>query len=325
MGLKGFIIRRSIEVVIIFFLMITFDFFLFRIMPGDPTAILVGNPHITEEARRRIIHQFGLDQPLWLQYLLFFKSLLRGDFGESFYFTGYPVSEIIFGNKMINTLALMTSSVALAILIGIIFGIVSAWRRESKLDVISLITSMTLLSSPSFFIGMILLLVFGYYIRIIPIGGTITSGLKHATTIGYILDYLHHMAAPMITLTLIFWGQYYLFMRNSMLDVLTQDYIVMAKARGVPKRKIMFKHAAKNAILPLISVVAINAASIVGGAILTETVFSWNGIGRLMYIAVISNDYPVLQGLFIILSIAVLISNFIADILYGYLDPRIKY
>lgn len=311
--------------IIIFFSMITFDFFLFRVMPGDPTAILIGNPNITEEARRRLIHQFGLDKPLWVQYVLFIKNLLKGNFGVSFYFTGEPVANIIFGSKMINTLALMGSSTALSIVIGILLGAFSAWRRGKKIDLGLLVTSMAFLSSPSFFIGMILLLIFGYYLHVIPIGGTVTAGATYPNFISYLLDYLHHLIAPMTTLTLIFCGQYYLFMRNSMLDALTQDYITMALARGIPTRRIVYKHAAKNAMLPLISVIAINSASIVGGAILTETVFSWDGIGRLMFLSVMSKDYPVLQGLFIIFSVAVLLANFIADILYGYLDPRIRY
>lgn len=325
MGLKEFVMKRTIETVIIFFLIITFNFLLFRIMPGDPTAVLVGNPHITQEARMRLIHQFGLDKPITVQYTLYIRELLTGNLGVSFYFTGEPVASIIFGRRMINTIVLMGSSTTLSVIIGILLGAFSAWRRGTKRDISSLILSMTLFSTPSFFMGMVLLLTAGYYLNLIPMGGTITPGLHHANIFEYLADYLRHLIAPMLTLTLIFYGEYYLFMRNIMLDVLTQDYIVAAKARGMPDRKIIFKHAARNAMLPMVSVIAISTAFIVGGAIITETVFSWYGIGRLMFLSVTSKDYPVLQGIFLILSLSVMIANFIADTLYGYLDPRIRY
>ena len=317
MGMKEFIIRRTIQTVIIFFIMITFNFFLFRIMPGDPTAILVGNPNITQETRERIIQQFGLDKPLWMQYILYIRELFRGDLGVSFYFTGEPVVKIILGQRMINTLVLMGSATALSVLIGFITGVVSAWRRGTKLDISGLIISIVFFSTPSFWLGLVILLVAGYYLHLIPLGGTITRGLAHANVFHYIADYLHHLIAPMITLTLVLYGGYYLMMRNSMLETLTQEFIVTAKAKGLPEKRIMFKHAARNAMLPLVSMVAVNAALIVGGAIVTETVFSWHGIGSLMFLAVASKDYPVLQGIFLIISITVLLANFIADILYA--------
>lgn len=325
MGLKDFVIRRGVETVLILFIMITFNFFLFRVMPGDPTSILVGNPHITQEARLRMIHDFGLDKPLLTQFVLYIKSLFKGDLGISFYYTGEQVAKVIFGRRIVNTLILMGSSTALSIVFGIVLGAVSAWKRGTKQDITSMSISLALYSTPTFWLGMMILLVFGYYFNLIPMSGTITPALAHANILHYIADYLHHLIGPTVTLTLIFYGGYYLLIRNTMLDVLAQDYIQTVRAKGASDRTIIFHHAARNAMLPMVSIIAINIALMVGGAIVTETVFSWYGIGRLMYNSVMSKDYPVLQAIFLVLSLMVLIANFVADIVYGYLDPRVRY
>ena len=324
MGFKEYAGKRIFQGIITIMLAITLNFFIFRIMPGDPTRAVVGDPRIKTETRLALIKKFGLDKPLLEQFILYFYNLFRGELGISFVQMGRPVVEIILGRKMINTVILMGSSMSLAFALGIVFGVVAAWKRGTKTDVSSVVLSLATYSMPVFWFGMLLLLLLSYYVMVVPIAGTITPGLIHANFFEYAKDYLHHLVTPMVTLAVSFFGGYFLFMRDTILDVFTEDYMLTARAKGLSNRKILFKHAMRNALLPLVSLMGVHVTFLISGATMTETVFSWDGLGRLIYDSVRNNDYPVLQGIFLFMAVLVVVASIIADIVNAYLDPRIK-
>ncbi|MCS7365693.1 MAG: ABC transporter permease [archaeon GB-1867-035] len=319
---RRFILRRTIYAIITFFVTITINFFIFRVMPGDPVSMLIAErvlkPSVAEEVRIK----FGLNLPLWQQYLLYIKNLLSGYLGYSFHWKE-PVIKVIM-ERLPNTIMLMGVSTVFSFFIGIFLGAISAWRRGTKTDVTIVTGSLLFYSVPVFWIGMLFLMLLGYYLGLFPIAGTI-SRPPPREFFARIWDFLYHMTLPALTLTLISFGDYTLLMRNTLLDVLTQDYIVTARAKGLSEKVVLFRHAMRNALLPTVTAVAISLGFIVSGATLTETVFSWNGVGRLIFDAMMMRDYPVLQGAFLLISISVIIANYVADLLYGFLDPRIKY
>jgi len=324
MGFKEYVGKRTLHGVVTIILAVTLNFILFRIMPGDPTRAVSGDPRVDTATRLALIAKFGLDRPIFEQFVLYFYNLLQGELGISFVQIGRPVVEIILGRKMINTVILMGSSMFIAFLLGIVIGVFAAWRRGSKIDISFIVISLATYSMPVFWFGMLLLLFFSYYINIFPIAGTITPGIAHPNFFEYAKDYLHHLMAPMITLGVSFFGGYFLFMRDTILDVFTEDYMLTARAKGLSNRKILFKHAMRNALLPLVSLMGVHVTFLISGATMTETVFSWDGLGRLIYDSVRNNDYPVLQGIFLFMAVLVVVASIIADIVNAYLDPRIK-
>jgi peptide/nickel transport system permease protein len=324
MGFKEYVGKRTFHGIITIILAITLNFILFRIMPGDPSRAVSGDPRVDTATRLALIAKFGLDRPLFEQFILYIVNLFKGELGISFVQIGRPVIEIILGRKMINTIILMGSSMFLAFFLGIIIGVFAAWKRGSKIDISFIVISLATYSMPVFWFGMILLLFFSYYINIFPIAGTISAGVAHPNFFEYAKDYLHHLMAPMITLGVSFFGGYFLFMRDTILDVFTEDYMLTARAKGLSNRKVLFKHAMRNALLPLVSLMGVHITFLISGATMTETVFSWDGLGRLIYDSVRNNDLPVLQGIFLFMAILVVVASILADIVNAYLDPRIK-
>ena len=324
MGFKEYVGKRTLHGVVTIFLAVTLNFILFRIMPGDPTRAVSGDPRVDTATRLALIAKFGLDRPLFEQYFIYLYNLLRGELGISFVQIGRPVIDIILGRKMVNTIILMGSSMFIAFILGIVAGVFAAWRRGTKIDIFFIVFSLATYSMPVFWFGMLLLLFFSYYINIFPIAGTITPGLVHANFFEYAKDYLHHLMAPMITLGVSFFGGYFLFMRDTILDVFTEDYMLTARAKGLSNRKILFKHALRNALLPMVSLMGVHVTFLISGATMTETVFSWDGLGRLIYDSVRNNDYPVLQGIFLFMAVLVVVASILADVVNAFLDPRIK-
>ena len=324
MGFKKYVGKRTLQGIITIILAVTLNFILFRIMPGDPSRAVSGDPRVDTATRLALIAKFGLDRPLLEQFVLYVANLLKGELGISFVQIGRPVVSIILGRKMINTIILMGSSMFIAFTLGIILGVFAAWRRGTKLDISFIVISLATYSMPVFWFGMLLLLFFSYYINIFPIAGTITPGIAHPNFLAYAKDYLHHLMAPMITLGVSFFGGYFLFMRDTILDVFTEDYMLTARAKGLSNRKVLFKHAMRNALLPMVSLMGVHITFLISGATMTETVFSWDGLGRLIYDSVRNNDYPVLQGIFLFMAVLVVVASIIADIINAYLDPRIK-
>ena len=324
MGFKEYVGKRTLHGVVTIFLAVTLNFILFRIMPGDPTRAVSGDPRVDTATRLALIAKFGLDRPLFEQYFLYLYNLLKGELGISFVQIGRPVIDIILGRKMVNTIILMGSSMFIAFILGIVIGVFAAWRRGTRIDISFIVFSLATYSMPVFWFGMLLLLFFSYYINIFPIAGTITPGLVHANFFEYAKDYLHHLMAPMITLGVSFFGGYFLFMRDTILDVFTEDYMLTARAKGLSNRKILFKHALRNALLPMVSLMGVHVTFLISGATMTETVFSWDGLGRLIYDSVRNNDYPVLQGIFLFMAVLVVVASILADVVNAFLDPRIK-
>ena len=326
MGTREYVIKRAAICVTTIFTIIVVNFFLFRVMPANPVDMMI-NPLLGREAarpeiREALIRSLGLDKPLWIQFIVYLREILSGKFGVSFA-AHRPVLEMIAG-RFVNTLVLMVTGNILSILLAVMLGVVAAWKRGGLADISSLISALTLSSMPMFWVGGIIILIFSVHLDWFPMFGTTTLGMSHPNTLSYIYDYLNHLFLPMITMTLVSFGGLFLIMRNALLDVFSEDYILTARAAGLNNRTIIFNNALRNAMLPLVTIVAIRLGFMIGGSLLTETVFSWPGLGLTIYQAVNARDYPLLQGAFLIITTLVVLSNFVAEMIYGYIDPRIR-
>ena len=308
---------------ITFAVVISLLFFLARSAGADPfERYLSEDPRIPLEQIQRLRARFGLDKPLHMQYFDFLWNTLNGEFGYSLYYKR-PVFDVVM-ERLPYTLFLMGISVTLSTIVSFVIGVYFAYKRGTKIDTWGTNICMFVRSTPHFWLGMILLIVFAYYIPIFPLFGALTPGVQHENSFEFLKDLLFHYTLPLTTLLLRQIGMYVLYMRNSTVEVLGEDYMVTAKAKGVPKMSIMFKHAARNAMLPMVTVTAMRFGFMVNGAILTETVFSLPGTGRLIYQSIMNDDFFLLQGAFFIISITVLVANLVADLLCAWLDPRIK-
>jgi len=314
---------------------LVFNFALFRILPGDPVQ-MIDNPRMRPEARERIYHTFGLDRPIWLdlrrawetrsvqaafdsQFVYYLRNLVRGELGESFA-QQRPVSEAI-GSRLGPTVLLMFTGEFLGITLGTSLGLIAAWKRRSPVDAIAMLIGLTAFSLPAFWLGIIFLtLARGH----LPMHGMTTVGMIYSSGWEEVSDIARHMIMPVGTLAILLFGAYLLVVRNTTLEVLAEDYILTAKAKGLVPIRILRDHALKNASLPLVTIVAMDLGYALGGAIQIETIFSWPGVGRLMFESIGARDYPVLQGVFLILALGVVSANFLADLTYALLDPRVK-
>jgi peptide/nickel transport system permease protein len=314
---------------------VTFNFFLFRVLPGDPVRLLFRNPRMTSEAQEQLNAQFGLDKPVFIDT----DALRDGDLGRTFdtQFTAYLVNltqgnlGVSFANRedvttllrdrVGRTVLLVFTGEVLAISMGIVIGLLAAWKRGTRIDAAALILGLLTWALPTFFLGIILLILAR---GILPTGGMITPGYAQPGTLAYWLDVGRHLILPTFTLAIVNVSGYMLIMRSSVVEILAEDYILTAKAKGLSSLQILRDHALKNAMLPMVTLIALTLGYTVGGAIQVETVFSWPGLGRLIYDAVSRQDYPVLQGAFLLLAVSVILANLAADILYSLLDPRVK-
>lgn len=320
--MKEYIAKKIATTTITLFLVISINFLLFRILPGDPTRLLFRDPRVSEEALISLRKKFGLDKPLWMQFVIYIQETLQGNLGWSFHYN-QPVLNVV-AYRIPNTLLLVGSAAILSTVVGIALGAIAGWKRGTKTD--SVLFSFSLITSwlPTFWLGMVLLLIFGYWLGAFPLGGIRTPAVRFPSVFEYWADTLWHMVLPMLALFFWYVGEYVLLMRSSMLDVMTEDYMMTARAKGLRESVILRDHALRNALLPVVTLTTINLGFVVAGAIQTEIVFAWPGVGSLVYDALIMRDYPLLQGTFLILAISVIVANFIADIIYGYLDPRVR-
>jgi peptide/nickel transport system permease protein len=317
--LSSRVLKQLVQSLVNLFFIITFNFLLFRLLPGDPLKKLFRDPRIPEDTMNEIAKSFGLDQPVWAQYFIYLKNLLQGNLGLSFAFR-QPVWDIL-SERLFNTLLLMLTANFLAILLGVWLGIFAAKHRGKLEDVIGMGTGLVFWSLPTFWIGMLVVVAFT---GILPISGMVEAGAEYASTWDYIIDVGKHMILPSVTLALVLMGQYAIIMRNSLSTVMTEDYITTARAKGFHRDAIFRYYAVPNAMLPLVTIIAVNLGLSVAGAIQAEIVFGWPGLGTLVYQSVVNRDYPMLQGAFLIISFAVIFANFLADMIYATLDPRIK-
>ena len=321
----GYILTKLVEIAFIFFVILTALFFLFRLSPGDPISRTV-DPTLTAEDMRLMISQLGLDKPLWEQYLIYLKQFFAGDFGTSFHY-GEPVARII-RDRLGWTILLFTSSTVLAAFAGVFLGKVAAWNKGRLVDNLMSISALVCYTLFIPWFALLLLWLLGFKLAIFPLSGVLTPELwvgESGLNFVRVLDIIHHMMLPLITLFIINLGSYLLLMRSSMLTVLKEDYIITARAKGLSEKVIRDKHAAKNAALPVITSVGLSLAFSINGGALTEQIFTWPGIGRELIFAVSNNDYPLAQACFLLIALVVLLANLIVDLLYSWLDPRISY
>jgi peptide/nickel transport system permease protein len=323
--LRRYVGKRLLQIFLIFFVILTVLFLLFRLAPGDPVSRMI-DQDMTPEDAERLISQLGLDQPLWVQYLYYVKNFFTGQFGNSFHY-GQPVVDII-GDRLPNTILLFTTSIILSAMVGIFLGKIASWHKGEKTDTWMTIGALVTHTLFIPWLALILIWVFAYKLGWFPITGMISEEVWLDPDAGFLrkaLDVFHHMALPLGTLFLIHFGAYLLIMRSSMLETLKEDYILTARAKGLEESVIRDQHAAPNAALPVVTSVGLSLAFSINGGALTETVFTWPGIGRELVFSVSHNDYPLAQACFLLIAIVVLLSNMVVDVLYAYLDPRIRY
>ncbi len=322
MDLRVFIVKRLLLMLLTLFVLMTITFILFRVAPGDPVGSMI-SASLNPGARESLMRSFGLDKPMYIQYLLYVRNLLRGDMGQSFYYR-LPVTEVL-RPKLLNTVILIGPATLLALVVGVLMGALTAARRGGKLDLITTVLSLAIKAVPPFWTSMIALVIFSYTLDWFPSAGLRSPGHAADGILEKFLnpDFLHHLALPMTILTLHFLAQPLLTMRNSMLDVHGEDFVEMARAKGVGERRVIYHHWIRNALLPVVSIVPVMIGAVVGGQVLVETVFSWPGLGREMVSAVNGSDYPVAQASFLMIGAVTIGMNFLADIAYAVLDPRV--
>jgi peptide/nickel transport system permease protein len=323
-------LRKALWALVTIFVVITFNFFLFRVLPGDPAKAGIKDPRLSPEMVVALQQRYGLDKPVLFntgegglfdsQYFHYLGALAEGDLGTSYAYRNRPVSSLL-GTALVNTLWLVVPADILAIILGVLLGLVAAWRRGTKLDVGALMFALFTWALPTFFLG-ILLLFFGSRYLGLPTGGRITIGLDHGLW-ATAEDIVRHLLLPTLTFALVLLGEYMLIMRSSVVEVFSEDYILTAKAKGLNTFQIIRRHGFRNAMLPLVTLIALNLGFTVSGAIQVETVFSWPGLGKLTVDAVAQRDYPLLQGAFLMLAISVVLANLAAELIYLRLDPRV--
>jgi len=326
MSMTKFVMRRVLEIFITMLIIATLIFALYRLMPADPASMVL-NAKMTPELRETLRIRFGLDKPLWEQYLIYINNLLHGEFGTSFYWEGDVFN--ILKARLLPTILLFTTGTVLAHALGIYLGRIIAWRRGGKLEYGSTTLSLFLYTMPIFWVGLLAIWVFSYKLDLFPVGGMKTPEIWSAaggvSLLTKIADVAHHLFLPLTVYTLVVFAGCMLLMKNSMLETVREDYIITARAKGLPETVIRNRHAARNALLPVVTAMSLAMAFSFNGGVIAETTFSWPGLGKTLVEASMSYDYPLAQGAFIMLAGVVLVAVLFADILYAYLDPRITY
>jgi ABC-type dipeptide/oligopeptide/nickel transport system permease component len=314
-----YVIKRVGFACVTVFVAITINFFLFRILPGTAVTNLARVPNATTQLRHALTSEFGLDKSRWTQYVLYLKALAHGNLGIS-YANQQPVWNNLW-TALKNTIPVVLIATVISLIIGIGTGVLSAWRRGGAVDLISTNTALVFYSFPTQWIALVLLFALSRYL---PTAGTDNPFLLHQPPFWeHISNLAQHMVLPVITLVLTLYGGNTLIVRSALLETLGEDYVLTARAKGLSPGRVMRVHALRNAMLPIVTLVALSLGSIVAGAILMEVVFSWPGIGDALYQAVQQRDYPMLQGGFLILTVSVVFFNLIADLAYFALDPRV--
>ncbi len=320
--MRRYLIRRLLQTILLLFILSVVLFSLLHAIPGGPVRALIG-PRATKEQIASITHDLGLDQPLYIQYWNWITNILHGNLGTSFA-SGLPVSFEI-GTRVGNTLELFLAAMAFAMIVAILLGVLSAVRQYSIMDYSATIFAYFGIAMPIFWFALVLQQIFGVKLGVLPIFGQQSLNTTGFSPLDNFEDHLVHLILPMITLSLLFIAGWSRYLRSSMLDVVKQDYVRTARAKGLSPRVVFFKHALRNALIPFITVVAIDFGGIASGAAVTETVYSWPGLGSRFLDALSDRDYPVLLAMLLISAASVILFNLIADLLYAVVDPRIRY
>jgi len=312
-----YIARRLLQAIPLLLVISIALFGLLHLIPGGPEQVAF-NPRMSEQARHDMVVSLGLDQPLPIQYVKWLWGTVHFDFGNTFK-DGQPVITTI-GDRLPNSIELLGISFLVALLVAIPLGIIAAVKQYSIIDYLFTVLSYTGISMPVFWFAEMLVLFLSIQHNWFPTGDMQTEGQPSS-----FIDSVHHLVLPVLVLSFAFIASWSRYLRSSMLEVLHQDYLRTARAKGLRRIRVVLKHAFRNALIPLVTVVALDLSSIFGGAVITETIFSWPGLGRLFFDSLESRDYPVLMAMMVLSAFSVVICNIIADIIYGFLDPRIRY
>jgi peptide/nickel transport system permease protein len=313
-----------VQAVVTIAMIVVLNFVLFRLMPGSPERATLRFPGISQEVYQATRIRLGLDKPIFPDQLVaYVAATSRGDLGYSYKYRGQPVAEVI-GQRVWPTLILFGLGEAIAIAVGLALGAYAGWRRGGPIDYLGNGLSLVLYSMPYFLLGMILLVIFGVGLGWFPVSGMLTLGSSYGSFADQLADFAAHLVLPLATVSLGLIGQYSILMRSSVIETLGEDYVTTARAKGIIDRHVLTRHAIPNALLPTVSLIAINLGYLIAGAITVEVVFNWPGLGTLTVDALAARDYPVLQGIFLFLSISVVLANLAADLIYGMLDPRVR-
>ena len=301
------------------------NFLLFRAMPGSPERVILGRtPQVTPQILQQTRERWGLDKPLIPdQFIAYLGATARGDLGFSFVAKGQRVIDVL-AQRIWPTIILFGLGELLAIVLGLALGAYSGWRRGGPVDYVGNGISLILYSTPYFLLGMALLLLFATTLHWFPTFGMLTAGARYPGLWERALDFVGHLVLPLATVALGLVGQYAIVMRSSIVETLSEDYVTTARGMGLREGRILGRHALPNALLPTVSLIAINLGYVVAGAITVEVVFNWPGLGTLAVEALTARDYPTLQGVFLLLGISVVLANLVADLIYGALDPRVR-
>jgi len=322
--MSGYILRRLLQALVITVLLSYLIFFMMNLMPGDPLDIMISsNPKITTEDIVRLKSLYGLDKPIYVRYGNWLKDIMRGDLGYSRTYK-VPVTQII-GPRLLNTMYLAIGALLLSLLIGIPCGVFSALRSNTRIDYALNLAAFAGISIPSFYLGIILIIIFSVWLGLFPASGTFTVGGEPLNGVEKIIDRIHYATLPMISLAAMQMATFMRYTRSKMMETLRMDYIRTARAKGLRNRVVIYRHGLRNALIPLVTIVAISISFIFSGAIITEQLFSYQGVGKLVYDSIIANDFNMAMVSFMITIIMVLIMNLFADIAYAFLDPRITY
>ncbi|MGL4964233.1 MAG: ABC transporter permease [Inquilinus sp.] len=311
-----FLFGRALQSLLLLWLVSMIGFAVLHLTPGGPLSQFALVPGMTQARLAEIAHEMGLDRSLPVQYWEWASRLLTGDWGRS-YRDQSPVLDVI-GSHLFATLELMATAILIAVLLGVWIGVMGAVRRYSVADMLATVGAMVALSIPTFWFGLVVIYIFSVRLQWLPAGNMYTVGD------GSLLDFLHHLIAPALVLALVevaVWSRY---MRASMIDVINQDYIRTARAKGLPEKRVLIRHALRNALLPMITLAGLELPTLLGGALVTETVFTWPGMGRLFLDSLGYRDYPVVMGILMVSALLVLLGNLLADILCAVADPRIR-
>lgn len=324
MSLLKYVIRRALYLIPVFF-GITLLVFAIERLAGDPVTLLAGlNPYITQHQRDLLRQFFGLDKPIHIQYFTWLGQLVTGNFGNSYTIGGGAAVSTLIASRTWYTLEIQLIGLFLSLVIAIPIGVLSAKKRYSKLDVAVSNTALVGTSIPIFFLGIVFILVFAYNLNIFPAGGAQSTIPTQYPYGSLLLDTLWHLALPTTVYTFAILAPVVLLIRSAMLEILRQDYILAARASGLKERTVVYKHGLRNALIPVVTYVGLYFGGLLAGAPITETVFNWPGVGQLFVQATNNLDFPLIQGIVVIITLMTLVANIVTDISYAYIDPRIR-
>ncbi|MBI5399407.1 ABC transporter permease [Candidatus Saganbacteria bacterium] len=320
--MKTFLWRRIIQFIPLIFGVSLLSFFVMHLAPGDPTSLFT-NPNIDPRELARIRANWGLDQPIYLQYFYWLGNLLRGNLGTS-YTTGQPVLQEILA-RLPATLMLMIPAYILTLLITIPLGVICAVKKDSWFDNLITIFSFAGMATPSFWLGLVLMLIFAVQLHWLPAVGISEISATNQSMLARGIDFLRHLILPLSTMVLLSLAGITRYQRAAMLEVLNQDYIRTARAKGLPERMVIYKHALKNALIPIVTIIGLSLPDLFGGAFIIETIFAWPGMGRLGVMAIFQRNYPLIMGIVVFSALLIMLGNLLADLAYAWVDPRIRY